>query len=275
MYSKFGAIYTNVLNLIAQYIYMNTIKTILFLFFVLHASSGILYSQDSKKNEGNIIAFNFSLGGDLPGGDLKDRFGYSNYFGLGGDYILDGSDMVLGLNFNYNFGNIVHEDVFSNLRTSEGLVIGTNGEMASLFMRQRGYYLGVLGGKIFHLKDKSYRSGIRVTGGVGIMRHWVRLLDNTNSVPQIKGDYKAGYDRLTGGFALQENISYHIMSNNHRVNFILGFEFTQGFTSDMRDIYFNTGEMNPNGSRVDLRYALKLSWTLPFYIQQNPDELFY
>jgi hypothetical protein len=231
-------------------------------------------AQSANENGGDILGFHFTVGANIPGADLADRFGISSQFGLMADYKFDKSEWFSGLNFNYYYGSQVNEDVLSTLRTEQGFIIGINSELASVFLRQRGYYIGVLGGKVFHFKDPNYRSGIRLAVGAGLMRHWVRLLDDTNSVPQIKNEYKKGYDRLTGGLQIQENIAYQIMSNNHRLNFILGFEFSQGFTSSMRDVQFDSGiTIFPN--RLDLRYALTFTWTLPFYLNQNPEDIFY
>lgn len=233
-----------------------------------------LQGQSTEQNGGDILGFHFSVGANLPGGDLADRFGISSQFGLMADYKFDKGEWFSGVNFNYYYGSQVHEDVLSTLRTEQGFIIGINSEIASVFLRQRGYYFGILCGKVFHYKDPNYRSGIRLGLGAGIMRHWVRLLDDTNSVPQIKNEYKAGYDRLTGGIQIQENIAYQIMSNNHRLNFILGFEFSQGFTKSMRDIQFDSGETEFQG-RLDLRYALTFTWTLPFYLNQDPSDIYY
>jgi hypothetical protein len=255
------------------YIYSRLFRLSLFLLILLF--NGVhAQSQSVEKNGGDILGFHFSVGANLPGGDLADRFGVSSQFGLMADYKFDKGEWFSGINFNYYYGSQVKEDVLSTLRTEQGFIIGINGELASVFLRQRGYYLGLTGGKVFHFKDPNYRSGIRLGLGVGVMRHWMRLLDDTNSVPQIKNDYKAGYDRLTGGLQLQENIGYQIISNNHRLNFILGFEFSQGFTNSLRDVQFDTGYTSfPN--RLDLRYAITFTWTLPFYLNQNPADIYY
>lgn len=233
-----------------------------------------LVAQNAAKNSGDILGFHFSVGANLPGGDLDERFGMSSHFGLMSDYRFEKGEWYSGLYFNYYYGSQVHEDVLSNLRTSQGFIIGINNELASVFLRQRGYSFGITGGKLFHFKDPNVRSGIRLGLGGGITRHWVRLLDDTNSVPQIKNDFKAGYDRLTGGFELKETIAYQIMSNNHRLNFILGFELSQGFTKSLRDVQFDTGQTQFK-DRLDLRYAVNFTWTLPFYLEQDPSEIYY
>lgn len=81
-------------------------------------------------------------------------------------------------------------------RTPEGDIIGNDRLLASVVLRKRGYYFGGLVGKLFTFNEK--RSGIRLTLGAGLLRHWIRIQDDNSSVPELTGDYKKGYDRLTG-----------------------------------------------------------------------------
>ena len=90
---------------------------------------------------------------------------------------------------------------------------------------------------------------------------------------QITGDYQKGYDRFTGGLALNQFIGWQHVGKTRHVNFTIGIECNQGFTNTLRDWDFN--EMRKlDESRLDLRFGLRVSWILPFYMTKS-DEIYY
>ena len=147
--------------------------------------------------------------------------------------------------------------------------------LANYGLRERGLQFNVLAGKLFPLPGKNKRSGIRTTVGVGFLQHKIRLQQDPDSkVFQFVGAYQEGYDRLTNGLSISEFIGYQHLSNNRGVNFFFGFEFTQAFTQNRRNFNFN--EMRKDDSkRTDLLIGFKVGWTLPFYIGEEADEIFY
>ncbi len=235
----------------------------------------IAKSQDDKENFLNIGITNFSFGYgiEFPFADLSDRFGKNLKFTLGAERITS-SNWIYGIEFSYMFGDTVKEDVLSNLKLSNGEILGADNAFAEVFTRERGLFIGANIGKMIPFSSKS-RSGLRITGAAGILAHYVRIQDEARSLPQIEGDYLKGYDRLTRGFALREFIGYQHVTENKRVNFYIGLEFTQGFTSSVREINFDTGLPTNKERRFDGMIGLKAAWILPFFDDFVDEEVFY
>ena len=109
--------------------------------------------------------------------------------------------------------------------------------------------------------------------GAGLLRHWIRIQDDNSSVTQLTGDYKKGYDRLTGGLALSQFIGWQSLAADRRSNWLIGLEFNEGFTNTLRDWDFNE-RRKLDESRLDIRIGLRVAWTLPFY-QGKSEEIYY
>ena len=252
---------------------MNFYKNILFLISLFCPL--ILFSQDNKTELPQELLVNFEIGFNKPGGDLSDRFSNNLAAGGGVEYLTKKGNLLFGLNSTFYFGNVVKEDVLSDIRNEDGFLIGNNKINADIALRQRGLYIGGTFGKIFSLNEINKRSGIRATLGAGYFQHKIRVQEDPNSfVPIIDGDYKKGWDRFSSGFALQQFIGYQHLSLNRLINFYVGFEFMQAFTQNRRAQDFKLmTKLDEN--RLDLMYGIKLGWTLRFAVGQNANEIFY
>ncbi|MFQ5447724.1 MAG: hypothetical protein ACE5FF_12395 [Saprospiraceae bacterium] len=249
---------------------------LLTLIFLLTTTSSLFAQQwweDQRSNEGEVLLLNFQYGFHVPGGDLAGRFG-SNFSTGGGIDFLTKRNLLAGFQALLYFGKNVNEDVLATVRSSDGLIFGDEFGIANVQLRLRGLYLGGHVGKIFRLSQNS-RSGIRATAGIGLFQHKIRIQqDPVTFVSQLNSDYKKGYDRLTNGIAFTEFIGYHILAKNRLINFTGGFEFTQALTSSRRSFDFDTRSKDES-SRIDLLWGIRIGWTLPFYIGENPDEIQY
>jgi hypothetical protein len=228
----------------------------------------IAFSQElnTKVNDGDILYSGIAYGINLPGGDLKDRYGSNLQFALFSQHITK-SNFFYGFDFTFLFGDKVKEDVLANFRTPEGYFLGSSGVGTDVFLRQRGLTLTGMFGKIIPV-DKNSRSGIKLGIGAGVLQHNLRFLDDNNAVTQIGGDLRKGYDRLTRGFTLRQQIGYQLLSNNRRMNFELSLVFFQGFTNEVRAYNFDTG-LPTQKSRTDLGFGVQLAWILPFYLNSS------
>lgn len=238
---------------------------------------GMLMSNNvmaqSKLVNPALWAGHISYGIELPFGDLKDRFGTSFQLGLGLERITD-NNLIWGADWKYLFGDNVNEDPLAPLRNIENEILGVDNNPAVVFLRERGMYLGVVAGKLFPL-HKNSRSGIRATIGAGMFYHYIRLQDDTNSVPQIAGDYAKGYDRKSLGPSLKQQVFYQYLQQDKKINFYIGLEFLQGFTHNIRPIDFDT-QMTNDVSRFDMILGFKVGWILPIYSENYEDEeIFY
>ncbi|MBK8855404.1 MAG: hypothetical protein IPN10_15225 [Saprospiraceae bacterium] len=243
-------------------------KQFYLLFFVYIFNGSFLFAQEAseKVNDGDILSAGIAYGINFPGGDLKDRYGENLHFSVFGKHITK-ANFLYGIDFTFMFGNDVKEDVLKNFRTPEGFYLGSGGLGTDVFLRQRGLTLTAMTGKIFPLKAGN-RSGIKAAIGAGILQHNIRFLDDNNAIAQLGGDLRRGYDRMSRGFTLRQELGYVILSKNRRLNFDFSFVFFQGFTKEIRPVNFDTG-LPSNASRLDLGFGLQLAWILPFYINSS------
>jgi hypothetical protein len=233
-----------------------------------------LAAQEGAANKGHALLFGISYSYQIPGGDLADRFG--NNFNLGGglDFITKESNWIVGLQGQFLFGSEVKNDVLAALRTPEGFIYGNNKSVADIQLRERGFYAGFLAGKLISLDKENPRAGLRLALGGGLLQHKIRIQEDPISrVPQLEGDYKKGYDRLTNGFALQQFLGYQLLGREGRINFFAGLECSQAFTQNRRSINFDTGQAE-TGGRLDLLFGIRVGWVLPFYLRKA-DEIYY
>lgn len=263
----------NYFTFVTKFLLMYKIFTLLLL--ILAFFHGNAQYDAYAGNKGNVLLAKVSMGFQTPGGYLQDRFGNSLSVGLGADVITHKKNWIVGIEGNYFFGTLVKQDVLASLRTPQGAIIGNDRNYADIQLRERGFYIGLLAGKLFLIPAKENRSGIRFTAGAGLLQHKIRIQDDpVRQVPQLLGEYRKGYDRLTNGLAFNEYIGYQILSNDGRINFTAGFEFTQGLTQNRRSFNFDTMSADTT-ERLDLLYTFRLTWIIPFYFGKGTEEIFY
>ena len=227
-------------------------------------------SDGLERNKGKAILVNLGIGYAIPGGDLSTRFGNAYNVGLGLDF-LSANNWIVGVESFFMFGTLLKEDPLAILRLPDGSIIGKNTLLAETYLRERGLYTGLRIGRLFVTERR--RSGLRITLGGGSLRHWIRVQDDSQSVAQITGDYKKGYDRLTGGMAFNQFIGWQHLGKNRRSNWIIGFEFNQAFTNTLRDWDFSL-QRKLDERRTDLQFGFRAAWTLPLYLVK-PETIYY
>lgn len=243
---------------------------ILLLFFGFN-----LLAQLSPVNIGNGLLVNMSFGGQTPAGDLASRFGLNLNVGGGVDFLTRERNFIFGIEGSYIFGTDVRQDVIASLKTADGFIIANDRAYADIQLRQRGFYVGAIVGKLFSLSATNPRSGIRATFGLGLLQHKIRIQDDPfRGVPQLDEAYKKGYDRLSNGLTLSQFIGYQLLSADKRQNFYAGFDFVQGFTKNRRDFNFDTRTQDTE-QRIDLLFGFRVGWVLPFYLGKGSDEIYY
>lgn len=237
----------------------------IFLYIILFVLPFSLIAQDEpqKPNNGHILGFAIGMGVNIPMADLRQRYGTNLNFSLGGDYV-NKNNWILNGEFLYLFSENIKEDVLAPFRTNTGVILGDDQQIADVFLRQRGLFLGLGIGKLFPFQSSS-RSGIKVLLSGGILQHNIKFVDERNSVAQVRAGRYVGYDRLTRGFSLKETIAYKHLSADKRLNFEFALDFIQGFTSEVRAFNFDTGKPTL-ASRFDMLIGARIIWNLPFYI---------
>jgi hypothetical protein len=201
----------------------------------------------------------------VPGGDLKDRFGNSSSIGPG-FMIKTKNNWLLSAEAGFIFGSNVKNEasILENISTSEGWVIDGNGTYAEIHMYERAF-TGLAGfGKLITGLGPNPNSGIMLMLKGGYMQHKIRIENPGKTAPQIAGDYKKGYDKLSDGPAISEFVGYMYLGNKRIASFFGGLGCTQAWTRSRR-IYDLHDMKKDNAVYLDLLYEVKLGWIIPFY----------
>lgn len=242
-------------------------------FFLLLISLNAL-SQVSVKDSALVAPMiKFSYSPQIPAGDMKERFGLNS--NIGADFqVKTKSNWIVGFSGSFMFGSKIKEEgIFSNIQTSDGLVINSNGLYSEIRMYERGFITLFKLGKVFPVFSPNPNSGIMATLGTGFIQHKIRIEDVSGSTPQLTGEYIKGYDRLTNGLALSQFIGYLYLGNTRLLNGFVGFEITEGFTQNRRSFNFSTMERDSR-KRMDILYGIRFGIIVPLY-KKIPDQFYY
>lgn len=216
------------------------------------------------------VGYGFSL----PGADLANRFGNNGSLEVG-FHIKNKKNWYYGVQFNYLFGNKVREpNLMSNLLTARGEILDEQGQIATLFIQQRGFNVFFQLGKVLPVFGPNKNSGLLVTGGVGLLQHKIRLEHQEAIITQLEGEYLKGYDRLTNGLSIHQFVGYYHLSNNRLVNFYIGVQATEAFTQSRRDWNFDT-QTRDTANRLDMLFGLRAGWVLNLYERAPNDYYIY
>ena len=228
----------------------------------------VVSAQNSQK-----FNFIFTYGVDVPGGDLADRFGVNYNPAIDLDWVIDDS-WFLGIHGHFLLGPFVKEDVIRNIRTSDGLLIGQQQNQSIVTLKQRGFNIGIHGGKFINLSKGKNKHGIRLRLGTGILSHHIIFNDESATLNQLLGDYANGYDRLSRGIAVEEFVGYQFINETGKINLFAGFSFVQGFTTNLRPVNFDTG-IRDDRSRIDLLNGIRVGFTISLFDAGKGEDVFY
>ena len=252
-------------------------KYIIILFIsILLSNTNSAYSQASVADSVlSIPMFYITYAYQFPGGDLAERFGNNSSIG-GGFQWKTNKNWIVGGEFLFMFGNNVKiaDQIMFNLKTSDGDIISMSGNFTNYAIFERGYYISGRIGKLFPVLSPNQNSGIVVMGGLGYLQHKIRIEVEKNTAPQLKDDYKKGYDRLAGGFAISQFVGYMHIGDSRLLNFFGGVEIYEAFTKAKRDVNFDTRKPDKITNRFDLLIGLKVGWMIPIF-KRMPEKYYY
>lgn len=225
-------------------------------------------------NEADLLLLSATYSVVAPGRDLAIRFGPG--FTLGGQvegHLWPGN-WILGGDFQTAFGAKVKEDVLGFLKDANGQIVGRDLQLSQAFLQQRQLMASGYVGKLIPLVRSNKRSGVRVTLGGGYSWHWVKVNDEMASLPQVEGEYGKGYDRLTTGPLTTQFFGYQHISLNRRIIFLIGADFSQGFTKSRRDYDYQTMRKD-DAHRLDLMWGLRLGWSICLFSGSQSRDIYY
>ncbi len=241
------------------------IKKILLLSLILLITTQKSYGQGSIGDTTKVIPYlSMSYQFFVPAGDLAERLGYGSIIGVDFNTKFQ-NNFEIGIGGGYIFGDQVAQDsLLHGMITSNGQILDDNAYYSEVFFFSRGWKVGVTFSKIFSVLSPNPNSGIKIGIGGGYNQNWIRIENHENTIPQLSDEYKTYYDRKTGGFYAEQYIGYQLFSSKGMANFAAGFEFREGFNTNLRS--YNIDEMsNVTGSNIDLYIGIKISWNILFY----------
>lgn len=249
-------------------------KKLLFFIFILIFDINKSYCQQSVKDS-TIKASGVSLGYSyqIPQNDLAERFGNNSNIEVS-FFQKYKSNFEWSVNGSYIFGrNVIEPGLLSNLITSTGTIINSGGNPADIAIEQRGFTATSGVAKIIPIFNINPNSGIKIKLDIGYQWHKIKIEELSNTVAALTKDKLPGYDRLTGGLFIKQNIGYQFMSDNEMVNFYIGFETGQAFTKSLREFNYDTG-IPDTENRLDIYYGFRIAWFIPFY-KRAPKEFYF
>ncbi|MEI6346800.1 MAG: hypothetical protein WCP69_02525 [Bacteroidota bacterium] len=247
-----------------------------FIFSALVATliSTSLYSQKQQIDSADRINyFSADFAYHIPQYDMSKWF--YNSATIGATYcIKTSSNWTFGLDVNYLWGDQIKnkDSVLKNITNSDGNIIDGNGQYAIINYTESGWTGTFTVGKVFPLTKKNQNSGLWIKGGIGFLQHKILITNPKNVAPQIKDDYKKGYDQLANGLSCSQFIGYLWISKRSAVNAYAGFEIIEGWTKSRRTTDFNTG-LPDKSQKFDVLTGFKIGVIIPIY-KRRP-EAFY
>jgi len=246
---------------------------VLILIFLTIFFQNLKQTQAQSSPKDSIISgfmIETSFGFHLPAGDLAQRYGESATGGFGIIYKTK-KNYTFGVEYNFLFGSKVkiHDDLFKNIMTQEGFVIDGDGLYAEIYTQQRGFHANAKFGKIFPIFGPNDNCGPFINFGIGMLQHRIRIVNMENTAPQVGPDLRKGYDRLSSGISLHQQIGYFNIGNKKAFSFATSFEAIQAFTLPRRPYQYDLMGPEDNKIRVDLLFGMKLTWMVPIYRQAS------
>ncbi|MGB0863518.1 MAG: hypothetical protein ACPGXZ_11420 [Saprospiraceae bacterium] len=250
-------------------------KKNLFIILLITICYTQIWAQSTEEKKGfEATTFNLTYATQFPAGDMSRDFNLNFNFG-GGIQYFSKSRWILGAEGGYMFGNDPKVDVLANMRTIDGEILSSDRTYGIVFQEERGFYIGLLAGKLIPISKKYPNSGLRLTLSAGFLQHKIFIEDRGANIPQLTDEYIKGYDRLTNGFALTQFIGYQHFGNKGRINFFAGLEFTQGFTKNRRSWDF-FAQQRFDENRIDLLNGIRIGWALVLvHDSYDADEILY
>jgi len=227
--------------------------------------------QDSSIS---MVILDVSYRGAIPGGDLKNRLGFTSLMGVDvGVKFSNQLYLASGLQILFSESANIR-GVLDPLLVPGDLLIADNGLLSDIRVLGSGFAVPLsLGILLPIVPSPNPNSGLFVEVGGQYFQHKLNIRATEDEVSGLNNEYIKGYDRLTSGFGVRESIGYRYLANNGYVNFAIGLDFSQNFTRSRRSIDFSTGQRDLT-ERKDLLFGIRASWSYPLY-RRAPNKAYY
>lgn len=208
----------------------------------------------------------------VPAGSLALRYGFVN--GAGVDvYFKSKKNYLWGINANLLFGRNVRDVNYVNIfKDNYGYIFADDGTPIYITASMRGSQFQLVFGRLLPIFIKKPQMALLVQGGAGFLQHKY-LFTAPNSL-QFSKTYAHGYDRLSNGLALSQEVGIQSMSLSRKINFNFGLEITEAYTKNRR-FYDYATQGTDTKSYIDVLIALKIAWLLPIKTSDKDQPVYF
>ena len=235
------------------------------------AQTDLFGTTKEPARKGIVLGFNGNV--DIPGADMAKRFGTSFRIGPSFMYKTE-SNYMFGAKADFIFGNVINQDsLLYNVSDQDGNFINNNGQRIGIGLFERGYAIGLQGGKIFPFSAKQPNNGLLLLTGAGFIQHRINITDQDKTVTQVNGEYEKGYDRLTNGWYLEQFAGFNMFDKGGLINFHIGLNIMAGFTKGRRDYLYDVMRKD-DASRIDLLFGIRGGMYIPIF-KKKSEEIFF
>ena len=234
-------------------------------------------SKDYVDTAAPMIWLDAHLAYHFPMGDLRNYF--KSNFAVGPGFTFKSkSNWTVGFHFDYMFSANLRDSAYFNgtLANDNGIVIDGNGLVSRGGITAEGRYWSLMAdfGKIIPV-DRWKNSGIWLRMGAGYFSHKLRVDDVSKQYPQLDDNYAKGYDRRSGGFALNQFIGYQFIRKNRMLNFFIGVEIHEMWTKPNRNYIFFEGPTADMPYKFSGLIGIKAGWNIPLYEEKTTTTFYY
>ncbi len=235
------------------------VKKSFFLFLFLPFYATVFFAQKSDSLS-TIYGFRFDYGHHFPLADLSERF--VSFSSAGGYFtIFHKSGYVFSLGGSFNFRDTIKQSGLLEAIEKNSFLLDGSGQIVNVFLWKRGFSLSASLGKAFKLKPKNMYLTSHV--GFGFLQHKILLYSKEFYLPQVQDNYAKGYDRLSNGVMLSQDVLLHYHPRGRMYNIFFGATAFQSLTKNRRSYNFDL--MGPEHTlRKDFSVGLKLGMTILF-----------
>lgn len=189
-------------------------------------------------------------------------------------YYKNSHNFIFGFEYNRFLGNRFKLDsLFGGIVGPSQQILDQNGFPAVIRYYMRGFTAQGYIGKSFKIFPKAKYARLQTNIGFGMMQHFLKMRFDKGTLPQLEGNYAAGYDMLTNGIMISQSLYYQYY-NTKSVSFFGGFNFVQAFTQNRRN--WNYGTMRQDLThRKDFYVGMTAGILIPINLKPQNDKDYY
>ena len=242
----------------------NILFLILFLSSFLTKGQFVIQKKEVQDTAFTIPMINVSYAYQWADAEMADRFG--NNSNIGGSFMIKTKkNWIFGFKGNFLWGGTVkntNKEILKDIRINDEIlaVIDNEGRLTDVYLGQKGSSFFLFGGRMINKFAPNKNSGIILYGGFGMLQHKISIRFK-DDVASLSDEKKKGYDRYSLGYAANGFVGYLFMSKNRLLNFFGGFDYTVGWTKNMRGYNYDTREKDTR-TRTNILYGFRLGWII-------------